>query len=335
MEVSLTNLANKIKYHVNFMKELSYNSALLVENLESKFIANQLFSNNHIDDIPVIYENVDKPAAANTCIEFKSAPWVSTIHSIIAPMFKNKNSNDINNLYYRIKEKNSQASFFDQTWGDISIWSEETPAKYRFRKMDFHLKINTVIPSHYANSQYIDILLDVIAERNSEYMLDLCTGSGCIGLSCLNESPSLKRLLVSDISEHALSSVDETIKNAPLNGKTAESIFSHAFDEMPADARFDLITANPPHQDRVTPSITDRAGGDPGWSFHKSLFTGLHKRLTHSGLAVILENGRPNYSSANMFHEMIRQCSDKIELFDTQWIPGTEWYLIYLRAVRP
>jgi len=330
-----THFTTNINYYADFMIELGYRPALHVESLESKFIVEQAFKRDIITRMPVFYENVDRPAYVTECEPFESAISGGLAHSIITPRFKNKDSGDINKLYYRIKELNKDVIFYDQAWSDISIWPEETPVKYRYRGVTFHLNKNTVIPSHYANSQYIDMLLDIISERGSAKMLDLCTGSGCIGVSCLNESANIRDLLVSDISEHALSSVNETIASLALMGKTARAIRSYAFDEMPSDAKFDLITANPPHQNRVTPAITDRAGGDPGWGFHRSLFAHLHERLTENGIAVIIENGGHHYSNAAMFEDMIRECGGRVELFKTQWIPGSEWYLIYLRAVRP
>ncbi|MBO5262271.1 MAG: peptide chain release factor N(5)-glutamine methyltransferase [Clostridia bacterium] len=73
---------------------------------------------------------------------------------------------------------------------------------------------------------------------------DLCTGSGCIGLSLLMYGPLLDMTLM-DLSQPAL---EIAKKNAALHGLTDKCrfILGDIRKDMPKD-RFDLIVSNPPY----------------------------------------------------------------------------------------
>jgi release factor glutamine methyltransferase len=74
-------------------------------------------------------------------------------------------------------------------------------------------------------------------------VLDICCGSGCIGLSILRVSDC--NLTLSDISKHALEVAEINRKNLfPLNNNI-QIIESDLFQNI--DGKFDVITANPPY----------------------------------------------------------------------------------------
>ena len=82
-------------------------------------------------------------------------------------------------------------------------------------------------------------------EENEELAVaDLCTGSGCIGLSLLMYT-DLKSITLMDISRGAL---DMAIKNAKRHNleNRCEFILGDITKEMP-QKRFDLIVSNPPY----------------------------------------------------------------------------------------
>lgn len=75
-------------------------------------------------------------------------------------------------------------------------------------------------------------------------ILDMCTGTGCIGLSLAQALPASTVYLV-DISPLACTTAQE---NALKNNITNVTIFqSDLFTNLPQELRFDLIVSNPPY----------------------------------------------------------------------------------------
>ncbi|HUH56599.1 MAG TPA: 50S ribosomal protein L3 N(5)-glutamine methyltransferase [Rhodanobacter sp.] len=81
-------------------------------------------------------------------------------------------------------------------------------------------------------------------ERPVERALDLCTGSGCIGIAMAEYNPDW-RVDIVDISDEALSLARENIAFQHLEGRV-NAIRSDLFAGV-ADQRYDLIVSNPPY----------------------------------------------------------------------------------------
>ncbi len=74
--------------------------------------------------------------------------------------------------------------------------------------------------------------------------LDICTGSGCIGIATAYYLPHLK-MIISDISEKALEVAHQNIELHKLHDRVTV-IHSDLFENIPA-TKFDLIVSNPPY----------------------------------------------------------------------------------------
>ncbi len=77
-------------------------------------------------------------------------------------------------------------------------------------------------------------------------ILDLCCGSGCIGIACAAYIPD-SEVLVSDISPEALEVAEINIEQAGLYPRV-QAVESDLFSAM-RDMKFDLIVSNPPYVD--------------------------------------------------------------------------------------
>ncbi|RHX85194.1 peptide chain release factor N(5)-glutamine methyltransferase [Leptospira stimsonii] len=111
----------------------------------------------------------------------------------------------------------------------------------------FFVNENVLIPRPETEELVEKILSDFKNESQNFRVLDLCTGSGCIGIS-LKIARNDWNLSLSDISQEAL---DVAEKNSDLLlGEMKESIqffASDLFSSIPPENRYDLIVTNPPY----------------------------------------------------------------------------------------
>lgn len=75
-------------------------------------------------------------------------------------------------------------------------------------------------------------------------ILDLCTGSGCLGITCAHEFPGAE-VVLADISEAALEVANENIALHQLGGRV-QTLHSDMFAQLTGQ-RFDLIVCKPPY----------------------------------------------------------------------------------------
>jgi release factor glutamine methyltransferase len=146
-----------------------------------------------------------------------------------------------------------------------------------------------------------EVLVEVALERTrhlslSARVLDLCTGSGCVAISLACERPTT-RVLAVDLSEGALAvAADNAIR---LNAIQAMGLLrSDLFEGVPASARFDLVTANPPYiaDAEVETLVVDikgfeprlaLAGGPDGLALVRRLVADAPARLAPGGVLAI------------------------------------------------
>ena len=128
-------------------------------------------------------------------------------------------------------------------------------------------------------------------------ILDLCTGSGCIGIACAYAFEKAE-VVLSDISAEALEVTAINIEQHELNHRVSaiQSDLFAAFDAS-VEASFDLIVSNPPYVDAEDlaqmpaeyshePDLA-LASGEDGLDFTRRLLREAAQYLTEQGVLIV------------------------------------------------
>lgn len=128
-------------------------------------------------------------------------------------------------------------------------------------------------------------------------ILDLCAGSGCIGIACAYAFEKAE-VVLSDISAEALEVTAINIEQHELNHRVSaiQSDLFAAFDAS-AEASFDLIVSNPPYVDAEDlaqmpaeyshePDLA-LASGEDGLDFTRRLLREAAQYLTEQGVLIV------------------------------------------------
>ena len=127
----------------------------------------------------------------------------------------------------------------------------------------------------------------------SPRILDLCTGSGCIGLAIAQRVKDA-RITLGDISENAMAVAKRNIKGQKLSGRVS-CMKVDALSEPPAFlGKFDMIVSNPPYvtereMEQLDRSVKDYEpslalyGGQDGLDFYRSIAQKFQKALKPGG----------------------------------------------------
>lgn len=189
--------------------------------------------------------------------------------------------------------------------------------KQEFMKLDFYVDENVLIPQ-----PDTEILVEKAIEEAKKIgnveILDMCTGSGCIGISIAKNIENAKVTLV-DISKNA---IEIAKKNALRNKVESQLTFiqSNMFEKV--EKKFDIIVSNPPYiKTDVIPKLDKQVqnephialdGGKDGLKFYKIIIEEAKKYLKENG-KLILEIG---YDQKEEVENLIKQSGQykKIEV---------------------
>lgn len=175
---------------------------------------------------------------------------------------------------------------------------QRIPAAYltghaRFAGLDFIVDERVLVPR--------SPIAELIGNRFSPWLseepariLDLCTGSGCIGIACAYDFPEAE-VLLADLSADALAVAEANIEAHQLQERV-EARWSDGFEGMPGE-RFDLIVSNPPYVDAEDMAdLPDEylhepemglAAGHDGLDLVRRMLAQAADHLTEQGVLVI------------------------------------------------
>ena len=195
-----------------------------------------------------------------------------------------------------------------------------------FYGYEFHAREGVLIP-RLDTECLVERALKLAPDRNIKY-LDLCTGSGCIGISfwLLRKQKGYTDLgVLSDISPEAIALAKENVEYLGGDTETTEErwagkmrthvevVESDLFNDLEGH-KFDLIMSNPPYiavseMEGLMPEVRDH---DPrlaltdegdGLSFYRRIAEGARKRLKKDGF-LVLEIG---YDQGETVPEILRE----------------------------
>lgn len=124
-------------------------------------------------------------------------------------------------------------------------------------------------------------------------ILDLCTGSGCIGIAVANRVKDA-RVILADISPEALEVARRNVTRHALAGRVS-CVHTDALAVPPESlGKFDMIISNPPYittqeMEELDPSVKDHEphlalhGGEDGLDFYRSIAENYTSILKENG----------------------------------------------------
>lgn len=177
-----------------------------------------------------------------------------------------------------------------------------------FMKLNFYVDENVLIPQPDTEILVEKVIKSIDIMENIE-ILDMCTGSGCIGISLAKNIKNTKVTLV-DISKEA---IEIAKKNAIQNEVENKITFiqSDMFENV--KGKFDIIVSNPPYIKTDIIQTLDKQvqnephialdGGKDGLDFYKILINEAHKYLKKDG-KIFLEIG---YDQKQEVENLVKQ----------------------------
>lgn len=159
----------------------------------------------------------------------------------------------------------------------------------------FIVKKGVLIPRYDTETICQEAIKEAKSKTNVQ-VLDMCAGSGCIGITIALEATKSK-VMLADIDPVCLNTIEENAK--ALNAQNITIIYSNLF--LCIDGLFDIITINPPYISReeyiaLENEVADFEprlalyGGEDGLEYYREIAKSANKHLKNNGL-LLLEIG--------------------------------------------
>ncbi len=215
------------------------------------------------------------------------------------------------------------------------------PAAYIAGSWEFHgleLEVNANVLIPRSDTEVVtEAAIAFLGDRREARVLDLCTGSGCIGLAIAAAVPDC-RVVLADIDRRALM----LARRNALRTKLSQRVLALEADALAPPSRqlgmFDLIVSNPPYVpteelERLDASVRDYEpwtaldGGADGLDFYRAIFARWPVLLKADG-CLALECGEGQ-------SETLRRFGTQVGFTDIAVFPdagGTERALTFRRT---
>lgn len=177
----------------------------------------------------------------------------------------------------------------------IEFLKAGTPIQYithhqEFMGLDFYVDSNVLIPQP-DTEILVEEVINLCMENSK--VLDLCTGSGAIGVSIAKNIENVE-VTMSDISDKALEIAKKNAKNNEVIDK-CNFVLSDVFGNI--QDKFDIIVSNPPYIKTKVIATLDKEvqnephlaldGGEDGLNFYKVISQNAPKYLNKDGILAL------------------------------------------------
>ena len=165
--------------------------------------------------------------------------------------------------------------------------------KWEFYGLELYVDKNVLIPRDDTCALVSMAIQKALFLGKNPRILDLCTGSGCIGLAVASRVPDAK-LTLADISKEALAVAKKNTTSLKLTGRVSCVQADARKAPAPFLGQFDMILSNPPYitwEDMQTlqPSVKEFEphlalfGGTDGLDFYRSICFNYKNALKPGG----------------------------------------------------
>ncbi len=162
--------------------------------------------------------------------------------------------------------------------------------EWDFYKYKFKVGVGVLIPRS-DTEILVEKCCEYLKDKENPKILDLCAGSGCIGISLAKDFPQSAVVLVEKYAE-ASRYINENIK---LNGADNTLLFEgDIFDGTANTEKYDLIVSNPPYIPPSEMAITSPEtkfepqtallGGEDGLDFYRAIIKNYKNSLKENGM---------------------------------------------------
>lgn len=161
--------------------------------------------------------------------------------------------------------------------------------KWNFFGREFFVGPGVLIPRSDTET-LIDVCLESIKSNEAPRVLDLCAGTGCIGITLKGERPTADVTLVEKYDE----ALNYTVKNALHNNADVKILQGDVLNTEGAEGLYDLIVSNPPYitdtdMKTLQPEVTFEPatalnGGEDGLTFYRHIAKEYKKHLSVGGV---------------------------------------------------
>lgn len=211
--------------------------------------------------------------------------------------------------------------------------------KQEFMRLEFYVNESVLIPqpdTEILSEEVINICKNQLKNRKKIQILDLCTGSGAIGISIAKNVKNCS-ITLSDISIDALKVAQKNCKNIieAYNIQTNNKIKivqSDLFEKI--EEKFDIIVSNPPYIKTDVIKTLDKEvqmepqlaldGGKDGLKIYKRIIKEAHEYLNNNGF-LCLEIG---YDQKEEVTDLIKRTKKYVDIYSKKDLAGKDRIII-------
>lgn len=164
--------------------------------------------------------------------------------------------------------------------------------RWEFYGVPLEVTPDTLIPR--ADTETLaETAITLLSHRSKSRLLDLCCGSGCIGIAVLKHTEGVNAVLA-DLSEAALEVAQRNLIRHSLTGRALTALLDAGKTPPEALGRFHMIVCNPPYiPTEEIPTLDIEVqnephmaldGGEDGLDFYRAVANQYRDALYHGGV---------------------------------------------------